>query len=47
MASYVERVIDMLEKQAEKSDYPKTLIEDIEWAIEIISSNKLYTGNTN
>lgn len=24
---------------------PKLLLEDIEWAIEVISANKLYTGN--
>lgn len=26
-------------------DYPKTLLEDIEWAIEVISANKLYQGS--
>jgi hypothetical protein len=34
-----------MEKQLENSEYPKTLIEDIEWAIDIISENKLYAGN--
>ena len=24
---------------------PKVLLEDIEWAIEVISANKLYSGN--
>ena len=24
---------------------PKMLIEDIQWAIDVISANKLYTGN--
>jgi len=26
---------------------PKVLLEDIEWAVEVISSNKLYSGNLN
>lgn len=29
----------------ENTEYPKTLIEDIEWAIDIISENKLYAGS--
>lgn len=45
MASYVEKVIDMLEKCAKNQDVPKVLREDIEWAIEVISSNKLYKSN--
>jgi hypothetical protein len=45
MASYVERIIDFLEKQAEHPDMPKMLREDIEWAIDVISANKLYTGS--
>lgn len=45
MASHVERIIDFLERQAENAEIPKTLLEDIEWAIEIISANKLYTGS--
>jgi len=45
MASYVERIIDFLEKQANNADMPKMLKEDIEWAIEVISANKLYTGS--
>ena len=45
MASYVERIIDFLERQAANPEIPKTLLEDIEWAIEIISTNQLYTGN--
>ena len=24
---------------------PKVLLEDIEWAVEVISANKLYSGN--
>ena len=45
MASYVERIIDFLEKQAGNADMPKMLKEDIEWAIDVISANKLYTGS--
>jgi len=37
MASYIEIVLDFLEKQADKADFPNALIEDIEWAIETIS----------
>ena len=44
-ATYIDKTLDFLEKQLENSEYPKTLIEDIEWAIEIISDNKLYSGN--
>ena len=47
MASYVERIIDFLEKLLENDAYPKTLLEDIEWAIEVISANKLKAGNMN
>ena len=28
-------------------EFPKTLREDIEWAVDVISANKLYTGNLN
>jgi hypothetical protein len=45
MASHVERLIDFLERQLETNDMPKVLLEDIEWAIEVISANKLYSGN--
>lgn len=45
MASYVERVIDFLERQSNNNDLPKMLVEDIQWAIDVISANKLYTGN--
>ena len=47
MASYVEKLIDLLEKQAALPEdvMPKMLREDIEWAIELIGSNKLYTGS--
>jgi len=45
MASHVERIIDFLERQAVNPEIPKMLMEDIEWAIEVISANKLYTGS--
>ena len=45
MASYVERIIDFLERQVANPEIPKMLMEDIEWAIEVISANKLYTGS--
>ena len=44
MSSYVERVIDFLEKHTVNPEIPKHLQEDIQWAIDIISSNKLYAG---
>lgn len=47
MASYIEIVLDFLEKQSEKENLPNALIEDIEWAIETISQNRLYAGNLN
>ena len=45
MASHIERLIDYLERQVESNDMPKMLIEDIQWAIDTISANKLYSGN--
>jgi len=45
MSSYVERVIDFLEKHTVNPEVPKHLQEDIQWAIDIISSNKLYAGS--
>jgi hypothetical protein len=42
MSSYVERVLDFLEKHSVNPEIPKTLQEDIEWAIDIIAANKLY-----
>jgi hypothetical protein len=45
MSSYVERVIDFLEKHQVNPEVPKHLQEDINWAIDIISQNKLYAGN--
>ena len=44
MSSYVERVIDFLEKHQVNPEVPKHLQEDIKWAIDVISSNKLYAG---
>tara|TARA_B110000285_G_scaffold67727_1_gene77776 strand:+ start:1603 stop:1779 length:177 start_codon:yes stop_codon:yes gene_type:complete len=35
----------MLEKLLENGNLPKMLYEDIEWAISIVSENKLYSGN--
>ena len=45
MASHVERVLDFLERCTTNADMPKMLVEDVQWAIEVISQNKLYTGN--
>lgn len=44
MASYVERVLDFFERLMDNSDIPKHLKEDIQWAVDIISANKLYAG---
>lgn len=45
MASHVERIIDFLDRIKENKNVPKFLSEDIEWAIEVISANKLYKGD--
>ena len=45
MASHIEKIIDFLEKLLENNDMPKMLLEDIEWTIEVISANKLYSGS--
>ncbi len=42
MASYVERVLDFLERVTKNESVDKTLREDVEWAIERISSNSIY-----
>lgn len=42
MASYVERVLDFLERLTKNAEIEKTLREDVEWAIDVISANKLY-----
>jgi hypothetical protein len=44
MASYVERVLDFLERLSKNENVDKALREDVEWAIDMISANKLYTG---
>ena len=44
MASYVERVLDFLERLTKNAEIEKTLREDVEWAIDVISANKLYQG---
>ena len=45
MSSYVERVLDFLERHTVDPMIPKHLQEDIQWAIDIISANKLYAGS--
>jgi hypothetical protein len=45
MSSYAEKVIEFLEKSMLNPEIPKELSEDIQWAVEIISGNKLYSGN--
>jgi len=45
MSSYVERVLDFLEKHTVNPEIPKHLQEDIQWAIDVISANKLYAGS--
>lgn len=44
MASYVERVLDYFERLTQNNDIPKHLKEDLQWAIDIISGNRLYVG---
>ena len=44
MASYVEKVLDFFEKISLNNDVPKHLKEDVQWAIDVISANKLYGG---
>lgn len=44
MASYVERVLDFLERLSKNEEIDKILREDVEWAVEVISANKLYQG---
>jgi hypothetical protein len=43
--SHVERLIKFLEKLIEDQKMPKMLLEDIEWVVQVISDNKLYSGN--
>jgi hypothetical protein len=42
MASYVERVLDFLERVSKNESVDKTLREDVDWAIDIISANSIY-----
>ena len=44
MASHVERVLDYMEKLIVNPDIPKELQEDLQWAVDTISLNKLYKG---
>jgi hypothetical protein len=44
MASYVERVLDFLERLSKNEEIDKILREDVEWAVDVISANKLYQG---
>ena len=44
MSSYIERVLDFLEKQLNNKVFKPQLLEDIEWAIDIIGKNKLNSG---
>lgn len=44
MASYVERVLDFLERLCKNEEIEKILKEDVEWAVDVISANKLYMG---
>jgi len=46
MSSYVEKVLDFLERNSVHPGVPKQLQEDLEWAIDVISANKLYAGNS-
>lgn len=43
---YIERVLDFLEKHSVNSAIPKQLREDLLWAYELISQNKLYSGSS-
>lgn len=44
MSSYIERVLEFLEKQLNNKDFKPQLLEDIEWAIDTIGKNKLNTA---
>lgn len=43
MSSYIERVLEFLERQLNNKDFKPQLLEDIEWAIDTIGKNKLNT----
>lgn len=42
----IENVLDLLERQSKNPAVPKQLREDLEWAFELISQNKLYNPTT-
>jgi len=44
MASYVERVLDFMERVTKIPDIEKQIRDVVECAIETISGNKLYSG---
>lgn len=44
MSSYIERVLDFFERQMQNKELKPQLLEDIEWAIDMIGKNKLNTG---
>ena len=44
MSSYIEKVLDFLERQHKNKDFKPQLLEDIEWAIDTIGKNKLNAG---
>ena len=37
-------MLDFFERLSKNADIEKTLREDVEWAIDVISANKLYQG---
>ena len=45
MPCNIERVLDFFEKHSSNSAIPKQLQEDLQWAYELISQNKLYSAN--
>ena len=45
MPCYIELVLDFLERQGTNSAIPKQIQEDLQWAYELISQNRLYSAN--
>ena len=45
MPCYIELVLDFLERQSVNSAIPKQIQEDLQWAYELISQNRLYSAN--
>lgn len=45
MQSYVEKVLDFMERMTKNNDIPKNIQEDLQWAYDVISTNKLYNGS--